>query len=180
MLIEISEKTHPIILDLKYGSKDNFTHQQIYDHSICLLHQQAIPLFEKAVELAAQQNLRFKVFDAFRPQKAQEKLWDIFPDSPYVADPKKGSNHTRGVAIDLTLIDKNSQELDMGTPFDDFTVQSHHAGGCSPQVNANRYTLLGIMMTADWDFYNVEWWHYQLFDAKSFPLIAEDYGMMTD
>ncbi len=179
MLVEVTERTHPVILDLRYGSQDNFTQQQIYDQSICLLHQQAIPLFEKAVELAAQQNLKFKIFDAFRPQKAQEKLWKIFPDSPYVADPAKGSNHTRGVAIDLTLVDESGQELDMGTPFDDFTTQSHHAGDCSPQVNANRYTLLGIMMTAGWDLYRVEWWHYQLPEAKSFPLIKESYGMMA-
>lgn len=180
MLIEITERTHPVLLDLRYGSQDNFTQQQIYDRSICLLHQRALPFFEKAVWLAAQQNLRFKIFDAFRPQKAQERLWEIFPDSPYIADPKKGSNHTRGVAIDLTLVNEKGQELDMGTPFDDFTLQSHHTGDCSPQVNANRYALLGIMLTAGWDFYQVEWWHYQLPEAKAFPLITESYGMMAD
>ena len=97
----------------------------------------------------------------------------------YIADPAKGSNHTRGIAIDLTLINNQNEELDMGTPFDDFTAASHHgAVGLNAQIHANRYLLLGIMMSAGWDLYLNEWWHYQLFNPKNYPLIQETYGIM--
>ncbi len=86
--------------------------------------------------------------------------------------PEKGSAHTRGVAIDLTLVDESGQELDMGTPFDDLTSQSHHgAANLSSKVAANRYLLLGIMMSAGWDFFRNEWWHYQVFKTHEYPLI---------
>jgi D-alanyl-D-alanine dipeptidase len=179
-LVEITEQSHPVVLDLRYGSLNNFTNQTIYTTPRCFLHTEALPLLEKAIDLAAQQDLRFKIFDAFRPKAAQESLWSICPNPMYVTPPEKGSPHTRGVAIDLTLVNSLGEELPMGTPFDDFTEQSHHGALVSRDENANRYTLLGIMMCAGWDFYKNEWWHYQLFNAQTnYPLIAHDYGMMT-
>jgi len=146
---------------------------------LCFLHNDAKACFEKAITLAEQQGLRFKIFDAYRPQAAQEKLWEICPNPIYVAPPTSGSNHTRGVAIDLTLINRDGTELDMGTPFDDFTEDSHHGATLSKQANANRYLLLGIMMSAGWDFYQNEWWHYQLFNAESYSLLTNSYGIMN-
>jgi D-alanyl-D-alanine dipeptidase len=64
--------------------------------------------------------------------------------------------------------------LDMGTPFDAFTPLSHHgATGIGVAAQRNRMLLLGLMTAAGWDFYRNEWWHYQLFDARRFPLIAD-------
>lgn len=171
MLIEITSKTHPVLIDLKYATTDNFTSQVIYQDSRCFLRDAAMPFFEKAIELAAQQGYTFKILDAFRPQAAQYKLWDICPDPIYIANPDKGSNHSRGVAIDLTLCTQTGEELDMATPFDFFDVTSHHGGSISKEAAHNRYQLLGIMMSAGWDLYQSEWWHYQLFNAKSFSLL---------
>lgn len=118
--------------------------------------------------------LRLRIFDAFRPTEAQWRLWEHTPDPEFLADPRRGSPHSRGVAVDLTLIDKEGRALDMGTPFDDFTSASHHgAPGLSPEVERNRYLLLGIMTTAGWDFYRNEWWHYQLFNPRSYPLWSD-------
>lgn len=178
-LIEITEKTHDVILDLRYASDNNFTHQKIYDNARCFLHEKAMAPFEKAIILANEQKLKLKIFDTFRPHAAQEKFWSICPDPMYLSPPEKGSPHTRGIAIDLTLVDESGKELDMGTPFDDFTELSHHGAKTPPQAASHRYTLLGIMMSAGWDLYINEWWHYQLFDAKSYPLISDSYGMMT-
>ena len=76
--------------------------------------------------------------------------------------------------MDLTLTDSQEKELDMGTEFDEFSRLSYH--GCmdiSMQSYQNRLMLLGIMTDAGWDFYRNEWWHYQLFNSKKFPLINE-------
>ena len=177
-LVEITEKDYPVSLELRYATPHNFTGQKIYERPLCFLHEKVLPLFERAINLADQQNLRFKIFDAFRPQTAQEKLWAICPNPMYVSPPQQGSNHTRGVAIDLTLIDDKGEELDMGTPFDDFTPHSHHGASIHAAANANRYLLLGIMMSAGWDLYPTEWWHYQAKEAEKFPLIHSDHAMM--
>jgi D-alanyl-D-alanine dipeptidase len=178
MLIEISELTHPIKLDLRYATSNNFTEQIIYKKSLCLIHKDALVCLEKAITLAAKQNFKLKIFDIFRPRAAQQALWDLFPNEMYVMPPEKGSVHTRAVAVDLTLVDSEGQELNMGTPFDDFTEQSHHGAQLSASIEYNRYLLLGIMITAGFDFYKNEWWHYQLFNPKLYDLIDDDYGMM--
>ncbi len=178
-LVEITQSTHPVILELLYATDANFTGKAIYKNAQCFLHEKAMPLFEKVVQLASNQGYTAKIFDTFRPRQAAQALWDFCPNPIYVADPQKGSNHTRGVAIDLTLVDKaTGLDLDMGTPFDDFTDDSHHSAVLAPEVAHNRYVLLGIMMSAGWDFYNNEWWHYQLFSPRDYPLIEHDYGIM--
>lgn len=178
-LVEITEKSHPIQLELRYASENNFIGKVIYKNAFCFLHKNAMPMFEKAIVLAEKQGLRLKIFDTFRPKAAAQALWDYCPNPMYVADPKKGSNHTRGIAIDLTLIDKSGTELPMGTPFDDFTEMSHHSAVLSKDEAYNRFLLLGIMMSAGWDFYMNEWWHYQLFSPRDYHLIEEDYGIMS-
>lgn len=177
-LVEITQHSHPVVLELLYATDKNFTGSVIYKNARCFLHEKAMPLFEKAILLANRQGYTLKIFDTFRPKQAAQALWDFCPNPMYVADPQKGSNHTRGVAIDLTLIDDNGNDLDMGTPFDDFTDDSHHSAILAPEIARNRFLLLGIMMSAGWDFYNNEWWHYQLFSPRDFPLIEEDYGIM--
>lgn len=179
-LIHITEKTHPVMLDLLYATDKNFTGKKVYNTPLCFLHKKTMPAFEKAILLAEKQGYILKIFDTFRPRQAAQALWDHFPNPVYVADPQKGSNHTRGIAIDLNLVDKTTGiELDMGTPFDDFTDDSHHSAVLAPAIAKNRYILLGIMMSSGWDFYNSEWWHYQLFSPREYPLIEEDFGMMN-
>ena len=168
----ISEATHSILLDLRYATANNITGRQIYHDGRCFLHQDAVPLLERAVILADEQGLRLKIFDGYRPQAVQEALWGHCPDPNYITPPERGSPHTRGVAVDVTLVDRQGRELDMGTAFDDLTKRSHHGiSGLPAQVAANRYLLLGIMMGAGWDFYRNEWWHYQMFKAAGYPLI---------
>lgn len=172
-LIELTESTHDIVLDMRYATPNNFTNQVIYDSADCFLHQDAVPCLEKAIKLAKAQGLRLKILDAYRPQYAQERLWEVCPDPDYIAPPTTGSNHTRGVAIDLTLIDKDGKELDMGTPFDSFLKASHHGTTeISAEAARNRYTLLGIMMSAGWYLNLNEWWHYQLLKSQEYPLIT--------
>ena len=173
-LVEITEVTHNIILDMRYATENNFTGQTIYDCDRCFLRPEALVLFEKAIDLAAAQGYRFKILDAHRPQYAQERLWEVCPNPDYIANPASGSHHTRGVAVDLTLVDSDGQELDMGTPFDSFDTASHHGSQViSTAAARNRYLLLGIMMSAGWDFYVNEWWHYQMYKPREIDLIRE-------
>lgn len=165
---------HDLRIDLAYATPHNFTQQPIYRHAHCYLHRNAFEALERARALLRPLGLHMLIFDALRPQEAQWKLWEVCPDPRFVADPRKGSPHGRGVAVDLTLTLPDGTQLDMGTPFDDFTPLSFHScTEISAEAQRNRFLLLGIMTAAGWDFYENEWWHYQLHRAKDYPLISD-------
>ncbi len=181
-LLEINPRRHGVLLDLAYAGVDNFTSRPVYRRGACYLHADAEARLVGAAEQAAVHGLRLKIFDAFRPTEAQWILWNHTPDPEFLADPRRGSAHSRGVAVDLTLVDAGGGELEMGTAFDAFTPRSHHGNGSLPAAaQRNRALLLGLMTAAGWDFYRFEWWHYQLFDAKRYPLLTDSVlaeGMM--
>jgi D-alanyl-D-alanine dipeptidase len=172
--IEIAPPEFDIDVALAYATAANITGHPIYRNARCWLRRTAAQHLRQAIALAAALDLRLRVFDALRPTEAQWVLWRADPNPEFLADPRRGSPHSRGVAIDLTLIDRDGRELDMGTPFDAFTPDAHHAStNVSVAAQRNRLLLLGLMTAAGWDFYRNEWWHYQLFDARRFPLAAD-------
>jgi zinc D-Ala-D-Ala dipeptidase len=173
-LVEITPQGHGVVLSIAYATPQNFTGRPVYARAGCYLHEDAAARLAVAAKLAGALGFRLKIFDAFRPSEAQWALWDFRPDPEFLADPRKGSPHSRGVAIDLTLVDATGNELDMGTGFDAFTPLSHHADTAISEVaQRNRFLLLGMMSAAGWDFYGNEWWHYQLFDARRYPLLGD-------
>ncbi len=174
MLVEIAPPNFDVDVEIAYAGPDNFSGKPIYARAACYLHADAADALSRAIELAAALGLRFRIFDAFRPAEAQWLLWQHTPDPEFLAPPWRGSPHSRGVAVDLSLIDNNGQALDMGTEFDDFTPLSHHGQtGISALAQRNRHLLMGIMTTAGWDFYRCEWWHYQLFDARRYRALSD-------
>ena len=178
-LVEITAQSHDVAIDLVYASAGNFTGRAIYAHPLCFLHPRAEACLRKAIGAARGLGFRLKIFDAFRPQEAQEALWAFAPDPDYIADPKVGSNHTRGVAVDLTLVDAQGQVLDMGTPVDTMTAASHHFHEAHPAaIQVNRMRLLTVMLEAGFVHHPREWWHYQLPGADRFPLI-DSHAFMT-
>lgn len=175
-LQRMTEAEFGVDIALAYATAENFTGKPVYrEDAGCFLHADAALLFRRAIELARPLGLRFKVLDAFRPAQAQWVLWNHSPDPGFLADPRRGSPHSMGAAVDVTLLDENGQELDMGTAFDAFTPHSHHGNQeVSVSAQRNRHLLMGIMTTAGWDFYRNEWWHYQLYNARSIYPVLDD------
>lgn len=174
-LLAITQEEFDVEIALAYATAENVTGAAIYAQPHCFLHPDAALHLKRAIDLARPLGYRLKIFDAFRPREAQDRLWSKFPDPTFVADPRIGSPHSRGVAIDLTLVRREEAiELDMGTGFDDFTARScHGAQGITVEQQLNRLTLLGLMTAAGWDWYEDEWWHYHLFDRESYPLLGD-------
>ena len=171
-LVPVCSQSHDVLLDLVYATPNNVAGQVIYRRALCLMHPDAEACLREAVRHAAQAGCRLKIFDAFRPHEAQVMLWHTAPDKAYVADPSIGSNHTRGTAIDLTLVDAQGHELDMGTDFDDMSALSHHfCDRVSHSAQANRMLLLKIMTNAGFEHIAHEWWHYALPGRDHYPLI---------
>ena len=175
MLIEITPSSHDVQIALAYATPNNFTGKPVYvPGARCYLHPEAAEKLAVAVKLADAIGYKVKIFDAYRPTEAQWKLWEHTPDPDFLADPNRGSPHSRGVAIDLTLCERDGSELDMGTPFDAFTPLSHHGNQeISPEAQRHRHLLMGVMTTAGWDFFRNEWWHYQLFNSRSYDLLSD-------
>jgi D-alanyl-D-alanine dipeptidase len=147
----------------------------VYSRPGCYLHADAAEVLQRAIALARPLGLRFKIFDAFRPSEAQWVLWEHTPDPDFLAHPERGSPHSMAAAIDLTLVDASSAELDMGTAFDDFSAQAFHGDlSISSVAQRNRAVLLGLMTSAGWDFFRNEWWHYQLFSPRETYPVLDD------
>ena len=90
-------------------------------------------------------------------------MWKIVPDANYVANPKKGSIHNRGGAVDITLVDSLGVEIDMGTKFDFFGEEaSHNYLNLPESVLKNRVLLKEIMLKNNFKSFDSEWWHYNL------------------
>lgn len=176
MLTEITAEGFGVDLDIVYATAANFTGRPVYTRPACYLLPEAAKYLRRAVDLAAPLGLRLKVYDGFRPSEAQWMLWEHTPDPEFIADPRRGSPHSMGAAVDVTLLDAvTGAELDMGTPFDDLRPLSHHGvTGVSPEAQRNRILLLGLMTSAGFDFFRNEWWHYQLFNARArYPVLSD-------
>ncbi len=174
-LVELTEERHGLVIGLAYAGPGNLTGRAIYANTCCLLRRKAAQGLVQAAEWAALCGFRLKVLDAYRPPWAQERLWRHLPDPRYVADAETGSCHSRGVAVDLTLVDDQGRDLDMGTPFDAMEEPARHFfPALPPQVQRNRIVLLGIMTQAGFQASDTEWWHYQLPGARSYPMLQDD------
>lgn len=151
------------VFDMKYATEDNFLQSKVYDCAECFLRYKTVKTLIEANQKFLAVGYRIKIFDCYRPLDVQIKMWKLVPNPIYVANPAKGSIHNRGGAVDLTLVDKNGKELDMGTSFDHFGIESaHDYEGVSPEVKSNRALLKSIMESCNFLSFRSEWWHYNL------------------
>jgi len=174
-LIRILPPEFDVDLTIAYATSNNITGKQIYCDSGCWLHEDAAEALLIAIGFASDLGLKFRIFDAFRPVEAQWKLWNHDPNPNFLTHPEKGSPHSRGIAVDLTLLNReDNNPLNMGTSFDDFSEMAfHNSRIVTPEVRKNRYTLLGLMISSGWDYYLNEWWHYQLYNSQNYELLSD-------
>ena len=173
-------------VELRYATANNFVGRDLYSPIDCAwLHRNAAEGLEKSVAWLKQQRpeLRPLVLDALRPQRVQEQLWEALQGTDllgYLANPVRGSIHSFGMAVDITLVDSNGQELDMGTPFDDLTERSHPAlesamllrGELNATQIGNRQLLRDAMVQGGFKGINSEWWH---FDCGDRDVVRAEY-----
>ena len=163
-----------IRVDLRYASPDNFVGVDLYSPFDCAwLHQEGAQRLEAAAKDLANRHgeLELVVLDALRPQRVQQRLWQQLEGTGlqiYLAPPERGSIHSFGMAVDITIARRGGAELDMGTPFDDLTELSWPsreaeflaAGRLQPAQIENRQLLRDVMAAAGWQGISREWWHF--------------------
>lgn len=162
-----------IVTDVKYATTNNFTGQVLYPTNKVYIRKIVGEALAKVQSyLLENYNLQIKVFDGYRPLSVQKKMWKIMPDNRYVADPAKGSRHNRGAAVDLTIIDSNGTELEMGTEYDNFTEKAHYAYSDLPKnVKENRKLLRNTMDKYGFHPITTEWWHFDFKGWKKFSIL---------
>ncbi|MFI0489908.1 M15 family metallopeptidase [Flavobacterium sp.] len=154
------------VYDMKYATSDNFLKSKVYDCAECFLRLKTVKSLIEANDLFMKMGYKIKIFDCYRPLDIQKKMWKIVPNPSYVADPSKGSIHNRGGAVDITLVDSQGKELEMGTPFDFFGIEaSHNYSNFSQEIKENRALLKKIMINKGFKSLDSEWWHYNLKSA---------------
>ena len=160
--VRLKDLSPDFVYELKYATPDNFLKQAVYDCGECYLRKSTAEALVKANKAFIQLGYRIKLFDCYRPLSVQKKMWKILPGTHYVANPAKGSKHNRGAAVDLTLIDAQGKELNMGTPFDFFGKEAHHTyTEHSKEVLENRKLLKETLNKYNFKSIYSEWWHYE-------------------
>jgi D-alanyl-D-alanine dipeptidase len=161
--VNLKDYSQDFVYDMKYATDDNFLKAKVYDCAECYLRYKTVKALILANERLMKKGFKIKLFDCYRPLDIQKKMWTIVPNPQYVANPSKGSIHNRGGAVDITLVDFDGKELDMGTSFDFFGKEaSHDYPGFSKEIISNRNVLRKIMRKAHFNSFDSEWWHYNL------------------
>lgn len=149
------------VIDLRYATDNNFVDTVMYDCGRCFLRPAVARSVLAAHEELKAQGYRLMMLDCYRPRPVQWRLWNKVPDPRYVSDPRKGSMHNRGAAVDLTLADPEGNELDMGTPFDFFGREAYPAYTQFPDSILERRKLLSeTMLRHGFRAIRTEWWHF--------------------
>jgi len=175
--VDIAEAFPQSAIDLKYATADNLTGQPIYRDARCLLHVDAARALAKSIDIANVAGYSLLILDAYRPPAAQAILWQACPNQDYVAPLTRGSNHSRGTAVDVTLIDEQGEIVDMGTGFDEMSEHSHPYHPAVPvQAQRNRLMLNAIMLGGGFTGIASEWWHFELPGSETYPLIDGVFG----
>ncbi|QOG04607.1 M15 family metallopeptidase [Flavobacterium sp. MDT1-60] len=161
--VNLKDFSQDFIYDMKYATEDNFLKAKVYDCAECLLRFKTVQSLIAANNDFKKKGFKIKLYDCYRPLSIQKKMWEIVSNPEYVADPKKGSIHNRGGAVDISLVDSNGKEVDMGTPFDFFGIQAgHNYTKLSNEVKSNRKFLKKVMIKNGFNSFDSEWWHYNL------------------
>ncbi len=172
-LIELKKHIPGLKLDIRYATKNNFAKQAVYKQARAFAR---LPVANALKNVQAELNksgLGLKVFDGYRPYSVTVKFFDIASDKNFVANPKEGSRHNRGCAIDLTLINlKTGKDLAMPTPYDSFAAAASPDYKDLPvEVIKNRDILINVMQRNGFRVLDNEWWHFDFKGWKEFELM---------
>jgi D-alanyl-D-alanine dipeptidase len=170
-LVDLASFDAGFRFDLRYATPNNFVHATLYPVARAYLERDAAKALVEVQQELAKEGLGLKIFDAYRPLSVQQRMWDLIHDERYVSNPAINmGRHTRGTAVDLTLVGKDGHDLPMPTPFDDFTERAHRdAAGIPEDAARNSKKLEEVMLKHGFLPYPFEWWHFDFRDWKKHP-----------
>jgi len=173
-MVDLHTAVPGLVYDIRYATRHNFTEEALYDSPGAFLRASAAArLREVEADLRAQ-GLGLKVFDAYRPYSVTVRMWlKRGPNGYFIAPAQLGSDHNRGVAVDVSLVRlADGRELAMPSDFDFFGPEAQQTFMQLPgEEIANRATLRAAMERHGFHSLDQEWWHYALHGAKEYSLL---------
>jgi zinc D-Ala-D-Ala dipeptidase len=172
-LVELASYIPGLVLDIKYATPDNLVKEPVYTVATAYARKPVADALRQIQADLKPLGLGLKIYDGYRPYRVTEIFFKKVKEKDYVANPKDGSRHNRGCAIDLTLITLvDGKEVQMPTPYDATVVQSHADYPHVPEVaKKNRALLISAMERHGFKVFPKEWWHYDFNDWRAYPLM---------
>jgi D-alanyl-D-alanine dipeptidase len=175
--VDIKSADKTILIDLRYASSNNVAHQPLYPPGTPAMVRAGVARRLAVVQdYLRKKGYGLKIWDAYRTQAVQAKLWQLTRNGSFVADPKegRGSMHVRGAAVDATLVDSSGNDVPMPTDFDSFTREATiEYAGRNPTVRANLKLLQKAMAHGGFYGLRTEWWHFIASDWKKYEHVPE-------
>jgi D-alanyl-D-alanine dipeptidase len=183
-LVEVTKLDSTIRLDIHYATIYNFMHRQVYTQARAFLQRPAAEALARVNRLLHEEGYGLVIFDAYRPWSVTKRIWDLATDADreknFVANPREGSKHNRGCAVDLSLFDlKTGSEVVMPSGFDDFSERAYptYPGGTS-ESRRLRDLLRHAMETQNFEGSNEEWWHFNYRDWREYRRLNIPFEMI--
>ena len=173
-LVELQRLDPTIRLDIRYATAQNFMGRVLYPQARAFLQRPAAEALAQVQAELKPLGYGLLVFDGYRPWRITKQMWDHTPTAKkeFVADPRKGSRHNRGCAVDLTLCDlATGREIEMPGAYDEMSPRSYvaYAGGTPAQRTA-RDLLRARMAAHGFTVLPAEWWHFDYEDWKQYRI----------
>jgi D-alanyl-D-alanine dipeptidase len=182
-LVELVTLDSTIHLDVRYASKNNEFGRPFYSEARAFLQRPAAEALVRVSGALKAKGFGLLVFDGYRPWSVTKQFWDLTPADKkvFVADPRNGSRHNRGGAVDLSLYDLASgREADMGGAYDEMTDRSYVTYDKGPKDALARRDLLRSAMENEGFFvYSYEWWHFDWKDWREYPVLNVPFASLT-
>ncbi len=179
-LVELVDVDPSLRLDIRYASDRNFLGFSVYPEARAFLQREAAEALKRVNRELQAEGLGLLILDAYRPHSVTQLMWDKTPPAKraYVADPKKGSRHNRGAAVDLTIVDLSSgKPIPMPSNYDDFSEKAHHSYmGGTALARANRKKLREAMERVGFQALDNEWWHYDFKGWEQYPILDKPFS----
>lgn len=167
-LVLLEDLDPTFIINLKYATEENFFETAVYPIALCAIRLETGEKLARAHEIVKEKDYKIKVWDAYRPLSVQNKLYEMFPGTPFVAKPPNTPitsgfrpRHNNGMAVDITLVDRDGNKLEMPSEFDDFTEKASPTRQCmNEKAKENINYLMEVMLGLGFRIHESEWWHY--------------------
>jgi D-alanyl-D-alanine dipeptidase len=182
-LVELVAVDPTLRLDIRYATPGNFLGRPVYPEARAFLQRPAALALARANRNLRKQGYGLLIFDGYRPWRVTKMFWDATPADKkiFVADPKKGSRHNRGCAVDLSLFDlQTGKEIEMPSAYDEMTERAYpsYAGG-SEEPRRLRDLLRSAMESEGFTVYEYEWWHFDYKDWRHYPVLDLPFSKIT-
>ena len=172
-LVDVAKVIEDAVIDMRYATDDNFMGKKLYPVARCKLRRAVAARLARVAAALRAQDRRLLLWDCYRPTSIQKEMWRRVPDPRYVADPRVGSKHGRGAAVDVALVDRDGKPVVLPTKHDEFSEAAHRDHALAGDAGIEARRLEKAMVDEGFRPMPTEWWHFDAPDFANYVLSDE-------